>query len=317
MRRAAAALTVLLLLVAACSDDAGEGASSATTTTATEATGEGTEGTPEADIAPDVQLPAGAPEVELLDAGDEPREVLRFEPREGDKQQLTMRQEQHQTVEVGGTEQSVTSITEMDVAYFIESVEGGVVQTRVVFEDVRIVEADEIVRDTLEDVLSSMVGAEGRTEFDTRGYVRDAELPDFDLGGIPGGEQLLSALEDQFTSLAAPFPDEPVGIGARWRVVTSTDFAGILTGDTTFTIELTDRSDEEFTAAVDIELVFGSAGGPLEVESSDLHGSGTVTWPVDGVVPLFDQSVEGSVVFTAQGQRVTQRQEQRMVMTPR
>jgi hypothetical protein len=316
MRRAAAAFTVLLLLVAACSDDDGEGASSATTTAATEPSGEGTEGTQDGP-APDVQLPPGAPAVELLDAGEEPREVLRFEPREGDKQQLTMRQEQHQTVEVGGTEQSVTSITEMDVAYFIDSVEGGVVRTRVVFEDARVVEADEIVRDTLEDVLSSMVGAEGRTEFDTRGFILDAELPDLDLSGIPGAEQMLSALEDQLTSLAAPFPDEPVGTGARWRVVTSTDFAGILTGDTTYTIELTDRSDEEFTAAIDIELVFGSAGGPLEVESSDLRGSGTVTWPVDGVVPLFDQSVEGSVVFTAQGQRVTQRQEQRMVMTPR
>ena len=97
------------------------------------------------------------------------------------------------------------------------------------------------MRGGLEAVLDAFVGAEGRTEFDTRGYLLDAELPDIDLSGVPGGEQLMGAFE-----------------------------------------ELTGRDDDEFTAAIDVELEFGSAEGSLEVESSDLTGGGTVTWPVDG-----------------------------------
>ena len=314
MRRAAGPLVVLLLL-ASCGggDDDGQASSSTAeeATTTTEA--------PEGDLegAPEVVLPADAPVVEVIDPGAEPRRELRFEPSVGDKQQLTMRQEQTQTVEVGGVVQSFSTITEMDIAYFIEDVAGGVIETRVVYEDTRIVEADAAVRGTLEDVMEAFVGTEGRSTFDTRGYLLDAELPDLDLGGIPGAEQFLTGLEDQLTALAAPFPDEPVGEGARWTVTTSAEFGGILVADSTFTIELTTADDEEVAAAIDIAMTFSSAGGVLEVESSDLTGEGTLLWPVDGVTALFDQTIEGTVVFTSQGQRVTQTQLQRVVMTPR
>jgi len=96
MRRVAAVLTALLL-VAACSDggddDPAAGSPPEEEATTTAAADE------DEDDVPEVALPAGVPVVEVLDAGEEPRELLRFEPREGDKQQLTMRQEQEQTID--------------------------------------------------------------------------------------------------------------------------------------------------------------------------------------------------------------------------
>lgn len=318
MRRTAGVLVGLLLLTACGGDDEGSADGDPASASAAEgATTTAEETTTTAEQAAEVPLPAGAPVVELVDPGAEPRRALRFDPVVGEEQRITLRQEQTQVIEAGGVEQSTSSITELDVAYVVEDVGDGVIRTRAVYEDARIVEADAAARPVLERILGQFVGAEGRTEFDARGYVLDAELPDLDLGGIPGAEQILEGLEGQLTSTAVPFPDEPVGAGAVWTVTSSTEFAGILVADTSFTVTLDSVDEEEVVASMVVTMTFSSAGAALEVESGELSGSGTTTWPLGGVLALSDQQLTGTVVFTTQGQQVTQHQEQRITLTAR
>jgi hypothetical protein len=186
-------LAVSLALTAACSDDGGDG-------------GDTEEATVTRDLRPLTPL-----EVAVEDPGDAPREVLEQTTGEG-------------ATWDGGIELGLEI--------------GDLVRARAVGDttlEVRSVDEDgtAVVTYTLDglDVALGTGGAEaGQTTPDALGVEGDVEVaPDRSgaagsrqrvaaSGAVPGAEGLANSLDPRIVFAFLPFPDEPVGEGARWTV---------------------------------------------------------------------------------------------------
>lgn len=310
-----AVLTASTLLVACGGDDGDEEASDQQETSETTAEEEAAE--PE---------PVEAPEVEVLDAGQEPRSPLRFRPEEGAEQALTLRQEQRQEFRVAGSAQAVDApATELDITNRVESADDDRIVVATEYQDSRVLpgpEADPAIVSQVEEVVAAFEGTSARTVLNPRGVVIEFEPPEPDLEGTAGdiADTLISSLGEQSSSLAVPFPEEPVGRGARWRVTSSAQIAG-LNVDTAYELELTEVADTSAGANVQTAVTFVPGPVDLEgtqatVEGGSLTGGGQISWNLLGTASLAEQTIEGTTTIAADqgGQQATFELFQRQVL---
>lgn len=316
MLRKLLALALTASLLAACSDDDGDTATEDTTTTAAETT---TTETTES---------SGTPTVTVEDPGQEPRRELRLDLQVGDTDQVTQRQEVSIEVQVADQTQAAPSpTTELDLGYEVTSVDGDVIETVGRFEDVRVADeagADPSAVAQITELLEGFRTARAHATVDPQGAVLSSEIEGLDLGGAGGAvaEQFATSLADVAESLSMPFPEEPIGAGARWRVESEAEIAGIRVAVTT-TMQLDELTDERAAGTVQqaIRFIPGDVevfGTPATVISGDLKAAGTVEWDlVAGIVPRSDITTEGTSVIEAAGTQLQQTQRQRIVVTAR
>lgn len=325
MRRATAralAVAALVLATAACGDG-----DDATTTTSSTTTAERTTSTAEATT---TTQPATEPaySVTLEDPGQEPRRELRLQVEPGDTDRVTQRQEITIEIEAGGQVQSAPSPpTEIDLTYTIEEVDGDRISAVGTYDDVRVLDgpgADAALVDQLRQMLEGFRDATARTTYTPQGAVLEARLDGLELGGAGGSavEQLAASFTDAAEALSMPFPDEAVGAGARWRIDTETEIAGLPVAITTV-VQLTELADDRAAGTVDqtVRFVPGDVdvlGMPATVISGELTGGGPIEWDLaGGVVPRSDITTSGATVIEANGVEIRQRQQQRITFTAR
>ncbi|MDY7104125.1 MAG: hypothetical protein S0880_23320 [Actinomycetota bacterium] len=329
VRRAVAVLLVAGLSVAAgCGDDDATDAGTPTTSatsTATSTTSAAPDGddpssgttdtsADEADEpvepAPEDGADAPAPvSVEVLDAGDEPRQLLDASAELGSEEAVTIRQEQQVEITMGGgVPQTVTNPPVLyDLAYTITDVaDDGAMTVETFYEDVRVAETegvDPTVLAAVEQTVDVFIGATARIVVEPDGTIAAWEAPDIDLSSTPGASAatLLEGFEEQASSLSVPFPAEPVGTGARWET-TSESSVGGLDIVTTTTWELRSLSDGEMVLATEVVLeyvpgTYEVEGVEIEVIDGTLTGQGTTTRQPGQVFGLSDMVTEGTVTM--------------------
>jgi hypothetical protein len=279
-RRTLTALLVAAALplgatLASCSDDdqaAGSppSTSSASTPTTTEA-------------------PSDDATVELLDAGDEPRRAVRlaFEPgatatvihattlsveaTSGDRRQRLAPPTVRQRVRYEITDADAASAT---VEATIEAVE---------------VDDDELAAD-----LGALVGVQARYRLDDRGRVSDVTLDVPEDASDAVDEQVRQVL-GRPGALGSPLPDEPIGVGARWRT-TLVQTAGTVTTTVVATVTATDLTDAALATEQTLELTtVGEGAGP------SLQGSGSGTTDLQGLASRWQSTVAGEQEVEADG----------------
>lgn len=186
-----------------------------------------------------------APSTELLDPGAEPRRTLRFafEPSESTVDvvvDLDVVQDQGGDpviVDLPPVRQRVRITTgalvdgEAPVEMEVESLEVAPTAT--------LSDGD---RAELDQELDDLAGLRGTGRIDTRGRVHSFRYT------APAGagdelDGLVAGFSDHLAGMVAPVPDEPVGVGARWRSTTSADVGGAAVPVTTV-YELTDIEDD-------------------------------------------------------------------------
>lgn len=317
-------LALTTSLVAACGDDDGDVAATSTTTEASTSTTDATTTTEPAD---DEDVPTGYT-VTVEDPGAEPRREVRLQAEVGDVDAVTQRQEATVEVRAGGQVQSVPSpVTELDVAYAVDEISGDTITAIGTYEDVRVIDApgtDPAVAAQVSELLSGFLDATATTTYTTGGAVLSAEIDGLDLSGdaAPMAEQLADSLVDSVESLSMPFPDEPVGAGARWRVETKAEIAGLPVEITTV-VALGELTDELAAGTIEQTLRFVPGdvdvlGTPATVVSGELRGAGPISWDlVGGIVPRSDLTTEGTTVLEVQGTRLEQFQRQRITISAR
>ncbi len=181
----------------------------------------------------DGQAASSEPTIELVDAGNEPRTPLRYALVAGTSFAAT--QTVDQTIEqidgdgVRTTTQVPTIILglQTDVA---EVLPDGTFRTTFAFTSVD-TKGDGTARSAdqalaIELQLNDIVGSSGETTATARGVVLDAgyDIP----GSLPAAiKTVLEQFETQLQSVSPPLPEEPVGAGARWRVTTQLELAGV------------------------------------------------------------------------------------------
>jgi hypothetical protein len=133
---------------------------------------------------------------------------------------------------------------------------------------------------------------------------------------------MASSLTESVESLSMPFPDEPVGAGARWRIDTETEVAGLPVSITTV-IQLDELTDDRAAGTVEQTMRFipGDVevmGVAATVVSGELAGGGPIEWDLaGGLVPRSDMTIAGTSVMEANGMRIEQLQEQRITFRSR
>jgi hypothetical protein len=174
--------------------------------------------------------PAPTPTVELLEPGKAPLEPLRLAPAAGASQRSAMtvtfaiRQSGVSSASVNPpptkatvetTLQGVTPEGNLQISFSYPS-----------FDVLKGGDASKSSRRRIEQAFAGLKGLSGQLTMTPQGVLVDSALsvpPDLD----PSVASLVTQLGDQLRTLAIPFPEAAVGVGARWRASTDLSLNGI------------------------------------------------------------------------------------------
>lgn len=291
--------------------DADDGADDAGTDTAADGADDEADSTPTTEGTTTTEAPVAAPVdgpiVELVDAGAEPRTELRLAIADGTMETMVTDMTQSISQEVDGTPLSaVTTSVVTETAIAVATVDGGFQLSSEVTGMEAGPEADPAVVAAMEDAAAQMIGLITVATLDERGIVLDQQTSD---SGNPTVDQMV----DSVAGISAPFPAEPVGVGATWTVTQVLDLAGVLTTQTaTYTVVELDGSTLVLDATVaqsvepDSKLVQG--GISLDVLEWTNDGTGRLTIDLTKVTPSSSMTSIGTQVFGVPGtdERLTQ-----------
>jgi hypothetical protein len=215
--------------------------------------------------------PAG-PKVTLLDAGKEPRKPMRYVLSASYADKLAMTMTMAMEIQVGLVGQKVAMqlppirlTIEIGV---IEKVGDDAVRCRFKVADVVLMPGGdaklEDARAQMASDLSEMVGLAGTMIMDHRGVSRDMQL-ELPPSMSPQVRQTLESSRRALGDMSAPFPIEPVGIGARWQVDQPVGESGLqLTQETVFELVRLDGTKAVLKASLT------QKGAPQKANPPDL-----------------------------------------------
>lgn len=250
-----------------------------------------------------------APNPELLDAGDPPRRPLRLDPRPGTSEAVVVTVDLGVVQVVDGTEQALDAPPiSQTVVLTVDAVDGGLAEVSLLVTDAAVDAEGTDLSDAeiliLTEEASQAVGIAGRAQVDTRGELRSFRytLPD-DVD--PALATTLGQLEGQIAALVVPLPEEAVGVGARWRVRSTTTLGGAAVDQVT-TYTLTDLTDDgiTYTASVDqradeqVLTLPGVADGTRgRLVSSQVTGTSTGTVEAGSLTSAAASTLTGTQVI--------------------
>ena len=174
--------------------------------------------------------PAPTPTVEVLDAGKAPLEPLRLAPAAGATQRSAM------TVSFAIQQSGVSSgsVNPPPTKATVETTLQGVTPEGNLqisfsypkFEVLKGGEASKSARRRIEQAFAGLAGLSGQLTITPQGVLVDSAL-NVPPGIDPSVASLVTQLGDQLRTLAIPFPEAAVGVGARWRASTDLSLNGI------------------------------------------------------------------------------------------
>ncbi|MFW6359061.1 MAG: DUF6263 family protein [Chroococcales cyanobacterium] len=232
-------------------------------------------------------------QVELLDAGSESREELRFTPEENTTQTVEMMITQEITQSAQGQAADSPEIPPIQMAINTQVREvdaNGNIHIDVTYSDVQLM-GDE--NEQLRSQIEQLEGMKGSMVVSDRGIIQDANW-EFPEGVQPNTQQLFEQITNSTNRITTPIPSEPVGPGARWQV-TDTVETNEFDINQRGTYELVERDNNTIVLDSQIEQQapqqeIDSPGIPDDVsvalESLDGQGSGTIRLNLTHLLPM-------------------------------
>jgi hypothetical protein len=162
-------------------------------------------------------------QVKLLEAGAEPRKVLRLHPKPGDKQSLTLTMKIAMDLQAGQTpSQSMKMPTiRMSRETTVRSVSpNGDILYDVTMGDFEVgqeADANPQIAQAMKAAFSGFKGLSGSATMSDRGVGKGTEMKT-PAGSDPQLGQLVDQMRDAFARSSVLLPEEAVGPGARWEV---------------------------------------------------------------------------------------------------
>jgi hypothetical protein len=188
--------------------------------------------------------------VVLDDAGGQPRQALLLRVRAGTRAQVLFESRLGLEMTIDGDalptgELPGTSLVLDEVFDKVDP--NGTVHYSVTFRDVTVVGSagtDPELLSQTQASLSDLQGLTGTGTFDAHG---GSQTLDYDTSGVtnPTIRSTIDSLSSQVGNLAAPFPTQPVGVGARWTTTSSATINGI-TMNTTTHYTLSSRTGDSY-----------------------------------------------------------------------
>jgi hypothetical protein len=229
-------------------------------------------------------LSSGA-QLKLLEAGAEPRQVLRFHPKAGDKHTTEMLIKMGMEMKMGETQMPATKLPGMKLILdnTVKSVApDGAATFDTVMREVGLTDEAEVmpqVAEAMKSALGSMKGVSGTMVVSDRGFNKGLEMK-VPAGADPQMRQMIDQMKDTFSNLTAPLPEEAVGPGARWEVRLPLKSQG-LTMEQTTTYKLLSLEGEHLTTRNAIvqrapsQKIQNPAMPGLKLDLDKMSGTGT------------------------------------------
>jgi hypothetical protein len=261
---------------------------------------------------------AGAPSpAKLLDAGSEPRTVLRLHPVAGDKQSITMTTKTSMSMSAGGSSMPAMTIptTEMGADISVLDVSaGGEVTYQMVFGEPNVMEDTNTmpgVVDMMKTTLAGMKGMTGTGKVSSKGVSQGLTMK-IPPGLSPQLSQTLGQMKDTFSSFSIVFPEEAVGAGAKWEYSTKLKSQGVSL-EQTMNYELVSVNGDQLTLRGTIkqqaanQMIESPTMPGLKVNLTKMDGTTTVDATLDlgQVMPqmaTMDGATDMSMSMAKQGQ---------------
>jgi hypothetical protein len=297
-RRTALIIGLLLFTAAACGDGDSPSAVPETPTTATPAT-IATTTLPPTTVAP-------KPAVTLDSPGAQPRQPMALRLAAGSSAKVAMVSKLTLKITVAGqaVPPSVVPGTRQVITQRVDKVEAdGAAVVSVTFSDASVVPtpgADPAVVQATQAGLEPLNRIRGTQTIDPDGAVRSAT---FDTSAVtdPAIKGTLDSMTSQLGTLSAPFPREPVGVGARWTVTSTATIAGLkMTTTTRYTLRSRSGDRYELDQTQDAMAVPGPvplpnlpAGAQASVTSFTVKSTGQISGDLTRHLPT-KSSIKGT-----------------------
>jgi len=217
------------------------------------------------------------PQVELLEAGDEPRQELRFRPQVNAKQKATMTLQMDTDVSMAGQTMPKVDLPAITVALdtVVTKVEpNGNIHFKWSYSNVDVMHSTSLppqVLETMRSQMKKMIGTSGSFIINDRGQIQTAKFTSPQKSD-PKFKQFSEQISNSADQMSSPLPQEAIGIGAKWRVTTTPSLSGMNVKQT-ITYELVNLQDNIAT----LNLWFEQHANPQKLTLPGIPNGATVT----------------------------------------
>jgi hypothetical protein len=239
----------------------------------------------EAPVRPKGAASASVAEVKLLEAGAEPRSVLRLHPKAGDKQTFSMIMKMAMAMKLAGMENppmKMPAIT-MTADLTVNSVsEDGDISYGIIMGDSSVSDDPSATPQIAEALKTSLAGLKGLSAagiMSSRGIVKSIEVKSPSTTD-PQAAQMIDQMKEAMVGAALPLPEEAVGAGAKWQHKRAVKTQG-MTIDQIITYQLASVEDQRVIAKVAIsqraanQQIQNPAMPGLKLDLTKMTGDGT------------------------------------------
>ena len=251
---------------------------------------------------------AGQPAiVTLVSPGAAPRAALRYKVAPTFKSRLDMVMTMGMNMDMGGMQMPMNMPSmkmSADVAVSGVSPTGDITYD-LVFADLTIdpTGADPNMVAAMQGAMPSMKGMKGTAVVSARGVQKSLKM---DTGTVnPAMQQQMQQMSSSLENMSLPFPEEPVGVGAKWEVKQAQS-AGGMRQFQKISVELTAVTGNLITLAVKTEQTAPPQpvnnpalppGATMSLVTLTGAGTGTMKIQLDSLVPTSEMNAKTSTVM--------------------
>jgi hypothetical protein len=238
------------------------------------------------------------PRVKLVTPGQAPLRALRYKAAVGHKGQMTMSLNMTMTMTIGTQALPATTLPEMryGMDYTVTSVSpAGDIRYEFRLKDPQAVGGTGVAAPILEAVrgaLEKMKDLRGHAVVTSRGVTKEADvvMPD---GADPQLRQLVDGMRQTMRQVSAPFPEEAVGLGAKWETTQRVLQNGVTLTQVS-TSELTSLQSDKGSLNVSVNAKAEPQqvqapnlppGARMDLSSLDSQGDGVTAFDLGRLVP--------------------------------
>jgi hypothetical protein len=276
--------------------------------------GQGTGGPADA---PSGETPEGEPAAEpgdpvltLIQPGEEPRSPLRYRFTVGQRTTMFVDMDMTLSLAMGAGPKKTVSTPPLRMVFAVKVLDvatpSGTAHVETTVESVEVRSRPSDPPEMLESIrreTNALVGLKTDARITQRGFARDfkSNVPS-DLS--PKLRSALEGTQNAAQQLVAPFPTEPVGLGAHWRVDSNATTSDIAFKQRTL-VTLVERDEHRVVLSFTIDQVAPKQrlevpdlppGATSTLENYKGHGNGRSDAPLDFRTPTGEMTVRSSFV---------------------
>lgn len=257
--------------------------------------------------------------VTLVSPGNAPRAAVRYKVAPTFKSRLDMVMTMGMNMDMGGMQMPMSMPSmklSADVAVTGVAPTGDITYD-IVFSDMTIdpAGADPNMVAAMQGALPSMKGMKGTAVVSSRGVHKSVNM---DMSTVsPAFQQTMQAMSSSLENMSLPFPEEPIGLGAKWTVKQALSSGGMKTFQT-INVELTAIDGNQITLGVKNEQTAPPQpvsnpqlppGATVSLVNLTGTGTGTMKIKLDSLVPTSEMNAKTTTVMdmsmSGQSQRMS------------